>query len=341
MISTPSPIKILLLSDTHLGFDLPLHPRVNRRRRGLDFFENYHRCLSPALSRGVDLVVHAGDLFFRSRVSSRIIQMTFEPLIRIADQGIPVFLVPGNHERSNIPATLLESHRNIHIFSQPKTFALEVKGRRLALSGFPFYRGAIREQFSELLAQTEFSRQDADVRVLCLHQSVEGAQVGVQNFTFHPTPDVISGRQIPAGFSAVLAGHIHRYQVLRNDLAGRRLNAPVFYPGSIERTSFAERNEPKGYLMIELGADAPNVHWDFIELPTRPMVVFPIAAGNLSADQLTDWLRDSLSRLDPNSVVQIRLPEEFPDHLLKRLSAPFLRSISPATMNISLTLFRR
>jgi DNA repair exonuclease SbcCD nuclease subunit len=31
-------IKVLLLADTHLGFDLPSRPRSERRRRGPDFF---------------------------------------------------------------------------------------------------------------------------------------------------------------------------------------------------------------------------------------------------------------------------------------------------------------
>jgi len=31
---------------------------------------------------------------------------------------------------------------------------------------------------------------------------------------------------------------------LQKDLKGKLLNAPVFYPGSIERTSFAEKDEP-------------------------------------------------------------------------------------------------
>ena len=33
-------IRILLIADTHLGFDLPFRPRIKRRRRGLDFFAN-------------------------------------------------------------------------------------------------------------------------------------------------------------------------------------------------------------------------------------------------------------------------------------------------------------
>jgi hypothetical protein len=36
-------IRILLIADTHLGFDLPFRPRINRRRKGPDFFANFER----------------------------------------------------------------------------------------------------------------------------------------------------------------------------------------------------------------------------------------------------------------------------------------------------------
>ena len=34
-------IRILLIVDTHPGFDLPFRPRIKRRRRGPDFFANF------------------------------------------------------------------------------------------------------------------------------------------------------------------------------------------------------------------------------------------------------------------------------------------------------------
>lgn len=58
---TPS-LDILLLADSHLGFDLPVRPRTERRRRGHDFLANYHRALEPARLGEVDVVVHAGDV---------------------------------------------------------------------------------------------------------------------------------------------------------------------------------------------------------------------------------------------------------------------------------------
>ena len=42
-------IRILFLADTHLGLDLPFRPRIQRRRRGPEFFTNFERALRPAL----------------------------------------------------------------------------------------------------------------------------------------------------------------------------------------------------------------------------------------------------------------------------------------------------
>ena len=58
-------IKILLLADTHIGFDSPLNPRITRRRRGDDFLRNFRIALEPALEGNVDLVVHGGDILYR------------------------------------------------------------------------------------------------------------------------------------------------------------------------------------------------------------------------------------------------------------------------------------
>ncbi len=77
-------IKILFLADTHLGFDLPMKPRIERRRRGYDFFENYEKTLRPALNGEADCLIHDGDLFFRSKIPEPIAKMAFEPLKPIA-----------------------------------------------------------------------------------------------------------------------------------------------------------------------------------------------------------------------------------------------------------------
>ena len=126
-------IRILLLADTHLGFDLPTRARIERRRRGHDFLANYAAALEPALAGRVDLVVHGGDVFNRSRVPTSLAWQAFEPLARIADGGVPVYVVPGNHERGRIPQLRFARHPGIHLFDRPRTFAVNVRGVSVAL----------------------------------------------------------------------------------------------------------------------------------------------------------------------------------------------------------------
>jgi exonuclease SbcD len=251
----PSTIRILLLADTHLGLRGHSAP--------------FERALEPAFRGEVDLVIHGGDVFYRSRVKPNLVLEAFAPLKRLADTGMPVVVVPGNHERSAIPYPIFAAHPGIHIFDRPRTFALTIAGIRLAIAGFPNDRDAIAAHFNDLMESTGWRSVPSDIRLLCMHQTVEGAKVGPIGFTFRRAPDVIPGPSIPAGFGAVLSGHIHRQQVLTSDLDGRPLAAPVFYPGSTERTSGAERYERKGFLTMQMAADSDGGRvcgWKFHEL---------------------------------------------------------------------------
>jgi len=104
--------RLLFLADTHLGFDWPAHPRIKRRRRGPDFFKAFDTVLAAARHHNVDAIIHGGDLFFRSKLPTGLVEKVFEPILGVAKEGIPIYLVPGNHERSIIPRTLFTDHPN-------------------------------------------------------------------------------------------------------------------------------------------------------------------------------------------------------------------------------------
>ncbi len=351
--------RVLLVADTHLGFDLPFRPRVERRRRGPDFFANLDRALEAALAGQVDLVVHGGDLFYRSKVPAALIEMAMAPLVRVADAGIPVYLVPGNHERSRIPLHLWAAHPNLHIFDRPRTFLLSTPGGTLALSGFPFAR-RVRDAFAGLVRQTRHDEARADAHLLCFHQTVEGAQVGPGNYTFRSGPDIIRGSDLNSlspgehapseawgtagvrvpGFCAVLAGHIHRAQVLTHDLQGTPLGVPVVYPGSVERTSFAERDEQKAFaiLTIGLGGQDRNRLLDvsFVPLPARPMVSLTLEPHNGDREPLLELVARRLKAIQPDAVVRIQIRGPHAAAARQALGAATLRELAPSTMNVSL-----
>ncbi len=330
-------IKILFFSDSHLGFDLPIRPRIQRRRRGHDFFSNYHRILEIAKTKKVDLVVHGGDMFFRTRVHPSIVEKAYQPLISVANAGIPIYIVPGNHERSKLPEHLWLSHKNIHVFDRPKTFLHKTRNTLIALSGFPFAR-KFNQNFSAILNQTNYRAHKADVHFLCVHQAFEGAKVGPRDFTFRVDKDTLHPASIPSDFSAVLSGHIHRNQCLTQTLTRQILKTPIIYPGSIERTSFAERFEEKNYVILKINPKNTKAKpiIEFHPLPTRPMVKINVPTSDIELAGVKNSIQKRLNPLNPNAIVRIEVTGEKAEEYKLAISAKLLRSLAPESMNISL-----
>jgi len=321
-------MRVLFVSDTHLGFDLPTRPRVVRRRRGEDFFDNFERALEPARRGEVDVVLHGGDLLYRSRVPAWLAEAALAPLKRLASAGVPVLVVPGNHERAQLPYPLLALHEHLHVFDRPRSVLLEARGVRAAFIGFPYTR-AIRQRAPVVLASAARDCDSADVRVLCVHQCIEAATCGPGDFTFRFGPDVMRASDLPTGVAVTLSGHIHRHQVLRP--VDR---PPVVYAGSVERTSFAEAPETKGYVVLELTRSGLGA-MEFRPLSTRPMVIRTLSLRDVDEVQARTLVAAEIESTPPDAIVQLRVAGEIPP----TLTAAALRSMAGAR-NVTLGVGR-
>lgn len=319
-------MRVLFISDTHLGFDLPARPRVSRRRRGHDFFDSFERALEPARRGEVDVVVHGGDLFYRSRVPVWLAEAALAPLRRVAASGVPVLLVAGNHERSRIPCPLLAIQDGLHVFDRPRACIVQARGVRVAFIGFPYTR-QIRQRFAEVYGAASRQAGAADVRVLCVHQCVEGATCGPGHFVFRTGDEVIRARDLPRDVAVTLCGHVHRPQVLRPTD-----RAPVVYAGSTERTSFAEAEETKGYVVLEL-TRAGLAALEHRPLVTRPMASRDVALDGLGAPAAMDRLRAAIASTPAQAIVQLRVSGAVPPGL----TAGALRAMA-GTRNVTLAL---
>jgi DNA repair exonuclease SbcCD nuclease subunit len=265
------------------------------------------------------VVVHGGDLLYRSRVPAWLAETALAPLRTVAESGVPVLLVPGNHERSRMPFPLLALHERLHIFDRPRTFVIEARGVRVAFMGFP-YTHDVRRRFPGILTDLNRDPLSADVRVLCLHQCIEGATCGPGNFTFRFGPDVIRTSDLPQNVAVTLSGHIHRHQVLHP--SGR---PSIVYAGSIERTSFAEAPETKGFVVLELARSGLH-SFEFRPLPARTMVTRTVSFGD--ADDLTvhSRLAAAIESTPGDAVVQLRVTGQIPP----TVTAAALRAVAGA-----------
>lgn len=322
-------LTVLFFSDTHLGFDYTIHPRINVNRRGEDFYNNFKLVVKHALELKPDLVVHGGDYFYRSQLPEDIVGRGYQELIPLLNAGIPTYILPGNHERATLPDSPLFRHDKLFLFDRPREYVSNVQNTRVVLRGFPYVGRGINHEFAALSA---FEDKDQNaLRLLCVHELIEGSRVGPVNHMFRSGPDVLGMNRLPyrRDCAAVLAGHVHRSQILR--FPGR---SPVIYPGSTERTSFAEQREEKGFFVLHF--DKPHGVWrvetEFIPLPARPMeeLVFNYKSEkNMAAD-----IKHRLEALPANAVVVFACSVDMPMKLRNMLSLAYVRSLAPATMNV-------
>lgn len=259
-------MRLLHLTDTHLGVDRWFVGAPKGWRRADDHLAAMTEALQPAFRDEVDLVVHTGDLFDRSRPPARAIAQAAE-LLTAAARHVPVLLLPGNHDRRGLAHHFPEGLPGVRVEDRPT---------RLSLAGLDI---AVVPHFRRAVDWAAAAAPFAGADLLVCHQSFHGAQVPHHTFRHGAHEETVAGRQIPR-VKVVLCGHIHPRQVL--EFGPLR----VVFPGATERTSFTERHEAKGYATWDFGPAQPSFR--FVDLPARPMRVVQhpgevdeIAAGTL------------------------------------------------------------
>jgi DNA repair exonuclease SbcCD nuclease subunit len=306
---------------------------MNKIRRGEDFFKNFEAVLLYAKNKNVDMVVHGGDLFYRSKVPIPIVDRVYQTLSAFTDNEIPVYIVPGNHERSRLPISLFLNHTFIHTFDRPKIYPLKKKYIRIIIGGFPFIRKNVNSEFLSIMSQSGWTTECADIKILVFHQAIEGAAVGPKNYTFRNSEDVIPLSLLPNDANIVLCGHIHRQQKLVKFTQGNIPPIPVILSGSTERTSFAEKDEEKGFFHLKFISDKnQNWHLDlakFIELPTRPMKYIDIDP-DLDTSRLMEFLKKEVDQIDKNAIIKFRSHKPIQTDLALIMTNTNLRHLLPS-----------
>jgi DNA repair exonuclease SbcCD nuclease subunit len=108
--------------------------------------------------------------------------------------------------------------------------------------------------------------------------------------------------------------------------------APVIYSGSIERTSFAEAGETKGFVVLEL-AQSGLRSFEFRPLPARTMVTRTVAFGDADNRTIHQRLADAIDSTPADAVVQLRVAGPIPP----TITAAALRALA-GTRTVTLRL---
>lgn len=109
----------------------------------------------------------------------------------------------------------------------------------------------------------------AAAAVLVGHQQLRGARMTDKQVAFLGDLDLlVDARALSAiGYAAVVLGHVHRAQAVVDDPA-----SPVIYAGSVERVDFAEENEEKSFVLLDVVDGRATI--ERILTPARRYVTF-------------------------------------------------------------------
>jgi exonuclease SbcD len=316
-------LKFIHTADTHLGFEITKIAQsdpAGRQNRADSIFENFVSIVAHAIEVGADFFIHSGDLFNKYYIPREVLDELVRPFTDLVKAGIPVLLIPGNHERSEFPFDLFHGAKNVFVFDRPKSLSLTLDGYSVGIAGFPFIREDSRRTFLKALEETEYEGLRSDFNILVTHQAFDQATVGPIDFTFRAgRPDTVSRQTVPLDFEYIAAGHIHRYQILSHPLNPA---LHFVYPGSTQRISFAEMNEEKGFVEAEVLSD--RIETRFVPLPVYHMEIVEIGAAGLSTTDLEEAIESQFWRFDEDLVIRFNLTggkklSDYPDLDYQRL----------------------
>jgi DNA repair exonuclease SbcCD nuclease subunit len=268
-----------------------------------DLNRNFSRVVEFALKEKPELFLVSGDIFDRVHPSNLTRVFLTESIRKLVEAEIQVFMVAGNHDvpkmapLSPTAIDVLGSAGLATVFSSSEHIlhrVFECDQMRVCVSGKSY--DATRE-YGNPLAAAQVPLL-GDINILILHGSLRGLGVTTsipemadQN-PFHPD-------DIAQGLTYLALGHFHNY-FERNHNGTKIAN-----PGSIEKMTWAEIQEEKGFIWADLNRDAATTK--FIPLETRPMVKHEINLTKEMEDS-SAFLLSELRRLaDPEKLVRVQL----------------------------------
>ena len=260
-------IKILHCSDLHLDRTFNISSFSLALERKKDINKNFSSIVDYAIDRKADLFLISGDIYDKITPNNFISVFFTEKIRKLHEAEIPVYMIGGNHEvpkigkYTNLAIESLESAGLARVFARSDTIQkeiLEIKRKKICISGKSY--NAINEFENPL--KNEKIPLEGDYNILLLHAAFRGLGV-VSSIPEYINQSPVYADDVVKGLNYLALGHLH------NPFTREHKGCLIGNPGSIERLTWNELNDEKGFLWIEL--EDHKARWEHIPLPLRKM----------------------------------------------------------------------
>ena len=234
--------KVTFIHAADLHLDSPMTglkhiPEKIAKRLRESTFRSLNKIVNAAIQYDVDFLILAGDLYDGEDRSLRAQSIFRKEMKRLADKGIPVYAIHGNHDHLNGTWVQIDMPNDFHTFStEVEVKQIQVKsGATVNIYGFSYPVRHVTEKKID-----DYKREDnADFHIGILHGHDGGSSEHGKYAPFLLT-DLIS-----KNFDYWALGHIHKRSILNQE-------PPIIYSGNIQGRNRKETGE-KGCYLVSLG----------------------------------------------------------------------------------------
>lgn len=262
-------VSFIHCADLHLdkSFGFSSHKTNNNRKQ--DLLDRFDEVCSYALKEKPNLFFISGDIFDKINPSNEARIFLADRLRKLKEKKIESVMIGGNHDVSKdykgrpMAIDILDSVGISTVFSSRDKFEKKIfpiDNKKVVIIGKSFNQ--LNDRYNPL-TKTNFSC-DGDINILILHASYTGGGIKptiVEKQDYQPfSRNDLKGLNL----DYVALGHYHN-----NFEVELQSGTLIANPGSLERFSFNERKEDKGFIWGEI--TSAGVQTSFVKVNARKM----------------------------------------------------------------------
>ncbi|MFO7917136.1 MAG: DNA repair exonuclease [Anaerolineae bacterium] len=245
--------RFLHAADIHLGYQ-----QYNSKERYNDFARAFEQMAEDAIDHEVDFVLLAGDLFHKRTVDPRTLLQATRILGRLQDEGIHVFAIEGNHDRSpeNEGFSWLDYLTEVNLLN---LLSAHYEGDDLICPLWSYEKGGCYIDFGDVrvmgirycgariprvirdLSETleDLEGERPPFTVLMLHAGLEGVLPNYAGTLTHAQLETLRPH-----VDYLALGHIHKPY---------KRDGWIYNPGSLESNNVTESGwQNRGYFIVDV-----------------------------------------------------------------------------------------
>jgi len=294
------------ISDIHLGASSD--PALSRLE-----MQAFTQAIDECMKESVDFILICGDLFHFSIPDLRVVDDAVRKLKRLADRGIPVYVIYGSHDFTPNGKSVVDIIESAGLIK--RIASGEVEGEKLKLNffvdpktgakiaGISGRKGGLDREYYEMLDR-ESLKLERGFRVFAFH-------AGLDEFK----PEYLSKMEslpislLPKGLDYYAGGHIH--ERLENNLPGYEhvVFAGALFGSQTRDHEASGKGEKRGFYIVSFHDSVDEIK--FMPIQVCVFVFKDLDVEGKNAHEAEDWLEDNLEAIDVgNKVVMLRVRGE-------------------------------